>query len=102
MLTDWFPRTVSEVLALVRQTVQSKGLIDVSISYRWWLKVCSRHSELSLRTVVPLSIPRAMATYNNVIQKYFDILEDTLKENSLFNNPTHIFNCDETGLPFNL
>uniref|UniRef100_A0A1X7UP44 DDE-1 domain-containing protein n=1 Tax=Amphimedon queenslandica TaxID=400682 RepID=A0A1X7UP44_AMPQE len=42
-----------------------------------------------------------MATDNSVIQKYFDILEDTLKENSLFNNPTHIFNCDETGLQLN-
>ncbi|XP_019854672.1 PREDICTED: tigger transposable element-derived protein 2-like [Amphimedon queenslandica] len=96
-----FPRTVSEVLALVRQTIQSKGLSDVSISYGWWQKFCSRHSELSLRTAVPLSLSRAMATDNSVIQKYFDILEDTLKENSLFNNPTRIFNCDETGLPLN-
>uniref|UniRef100_A0A1X7UN67 HTH CENPB-type domain-containing protein n=1 Tax=Amphimedon queenslandica TaxID=400682 RepID=A0A1X7UN67_AMPQE len=96
-----FPRTVSEVLALVRQTIQSKDLSDVSISYGWWQKFCSRHSELSLRTAVPLSLSRAMATDNSVIQKYFDILEDTLKENSLFNNPTRIFNCDETGLPLN-
>uniref|UniRef100_A0A1X7SXY1 HTH CENPB-type domain-containing protein n=1 Tax=Amphimedon queenslandica TaxID=400682 RepID=A0A1X7SXY1_AMPQE len=96
-----FPRTVSEVLALVRQTIQSKGLSDISISYGWWQKFCSRHSELSLRTAVPLSLSRAMATDNSVIQKYFDILEDTLKENSLFNNPTRIFNCDETGLPLN-
>uniref|UniRef100_A0A1X7TGB8 HTH CENPB-type domain-containing protein n=1 Tax=Amphimedon queenslandica TaxID=400682 RepID=A0A1X7TGB8_AMPQE len=96
-----FPCTVSEVLALVRQTIQSKGLSDVSISYGWWQKFCSRHSELSLRTAVPLSLSRAMATDNSVIQKYFDILEDTLKENSLFNNPTRIFNCDETGLPLN-
>ncbi|XP_011402525.1 PREDICTED: tigger transposable element-derived protein 2-like [Amphimedon queenslandica] len=96
-----FPRTVSEVLALVRQTIQSKGLSDVSISYGWWQKFCNRHSELSLRTAVPLSLSRAIATDNSVIQKYFDILEDTLKENSLFNNPTRIFNCDETGLPLN-
>ena len=42
-----------------------------------------------------------MATDNNAIQKYFDILEDTFKENSLFNNPTRTFNCNETGLPLN-
>ena len=42
-----------------------------------------------------------MATDYDVLQKYFDILESTLKKNLIFNNPSRIFNCDETGLPLN-
>ena len=29
------------------------------------------------------------------------MLEDTLKENGIFNNPMRIYNCDETGMPLN-
>ena len=29
------------------------------------------------------------------------MLEDTLKENGIFNNPMRIYSCDETGMPLN-
>ena len=96
-----YPRTVSEVLGLVQQIFESKGLKMISVSYEWWQRFCERHPELSLHTAVPLSVPRAMATDYDVLQKYFDILEDTLRKNLLFNHPSRIFNCDETVLQLN-
>ena len=48
---------------------------------------------------MPLTYARAMATDSDVFHCYYDMLEETLKSNGIFDNPTHIFNCDETGLP---
>ena len=48
---------------------------------------------------MPLTYARAMPTDSNVFHRYYDMLEQTLKSNGIFDHPTHIFNCDETGLP---
>ena len=37
-----------------------------------------------------------------MFQQLFDILEECLLQNAIFDKPTVIFNCDETGLPLNL
>ena len=42
-----------------------------------------------------------MATDEGVLGKYFDILEDCLVQNEIFDKAVAIFNCDETGLPLN-
>ena len=40
-----------------------------------------------------------MATDPESLNRYYDMLEDTLKGNGIFNNPLHIYNCYETGMP---
>ena len=35
------------------------------------------------------------------LNRYFDLLEDTLKAQGIFDNPSHIFNCDEKGISLN-
>ena len=45
------------------------------------------------------SPPRAVASNPEVINRYFDLLEQTVLENSLSNKPSQIFNLDETGMP---
>ena len=52
-----------------------------------------------LRHAEPLSYARACANNPEVIGKYFDLLEDTLKANGLRQSPGQIFNCDEVGMP---
>ena len=47
---------------------------------------------------LPLSIARAIVTDRNVINRYFDMLTETLKSNGLFHKPELIYNCDETGM----
>ena len=95
-----YPHTKSQTLALVQQMVESKG-IKTTVSNGWWERFIQRHSQLSLRAAVPLSLARAMATDPKVFQKYFDILEECLLQNSIFDKAGAIFNCDETGLPLN-
>ena len=42
-----------------------------------------------------------MASDRNSIDRYYDLLEETLKTNGIYNDPTRIFNCDEAGVPLN-
>ena len=95
-----YPHTVAQVIALVQLIVDQKG-IKRSVTHGWWQRFCERHKEISLCTAVPLAIARAKATNHETIGRYFDMLEDTLKENGIFNNPMRIYNCDETGMPLN-
>ena len=48
---------------------------------------------------VPLSYRRAIATNPDVLNRYFNMLEETLETNGILDDPFCIFNCDETGLP---
>ena len=95
-----YPHTKKQVLALVQKIVESKG-IATTVSNGWWERFCQRHPKLTLKTAVPLSYSRAVATDPIVLDRYFDMLEETLQGNGIFNRPVHIFNCDETGLPLN-
>ena len=95
-----YPHTKSQLFALVQQMIDNKG-IRATVSNGWWERFVGRNPQLSLRSAVPLSMARAMATDSDVISKYFDILEDCLTQNSILDKPGIIFNCDETGLPLN-
>ena len=95
-----YAHTRKEVLSLVRRIVESKGA-DGVVTENWWKRFCERHPQITLRTVMPLSQARAMANDELVINQYFDLLEHTLVENGIFNDPHCIYNLDETGMPLN-
>ena len=61
-----YPHTKCQLLALVQQIIDAKG-IKATISNGWWERFVSRHPKLSLRTAVPLSLARAMATDEGVL-----------------------------------
>ena len=93
-----YPHTKNQVLALVQQIVDSKG-IDTTVINGWWERYRQRHPRLTLKSAVPLTYARAMATDQDVLNRYFDILESCWQNNSIYDSPGRIFNCDETGLP---
>lgn len=95
-----YPRTKKQVLGLVRGVLASKG-IEASVTNGWWERFCQRNPKMSLRSGVPLSLARASATDPEMLNRYYDTLEHSLRENDLFNKPGIIFNCDETGLALN-
>ena len=74
-----YPHTLAQILALAQQIVDFKGI------EKWLLMVGGknfvRHAELSLRTAVPLSKARSMATDVESMKQYFTILEDALRKN---------------------
>ena len=56
-------------------------------------------AEISLHHAEPLSYTRAVANNPTVIEKYFELLAETIDTNGLTRRPDQIFNCDETGMP---
>ena len=36
------------------------------------------------------------------MKQYFSLLEDTLKQNNLLNNPARMYSVDETGMPLDV
>lgn len=95
-----FPHTKKQTLVIVQQILESKGL-SKDVTNGWWERFVARHPQVCLRSAVPFSVARAMATDPDVLNRYFDVLEDCLYQNDIFNQPGRIFNCDETGLPLN-
>ena len=95
-----YPHTCAQVLAKVQEMVNHKGKTTV-VTRGWWQSFRKRHSELTLKSAIPLSIARAKASDCEVIDKYFCMLKMCLDEYSLLDEPSRIYNCDETGLPLN-
>ena len=93
-----YPHTKSQVLAIVQQIVNGKG-IKSSVTNGWWERFRGRHPNLTLRSAVPLGLARSKATHSTVMAIYFDILEESLKANKIMNKLAVIMNCDESGLP---
>ena len=71
------------MLNIVQEVGDSKG-IKAQVSNGWWEAFLKRHPSLWLRTAVPLSVARAIATDAHMIVCYFDKLEETLEANSIF------------------
>ena len=93
-----YAHTRPQVLSLVQRIVESKDISE-HVSDSWWRRFQERHPILKLRTAMPLSMARGMAMDKQVLDTYFDILESTLVDNGILNNPSCIYNCDETGMP---
>ncbi len=74
-----YPHTKRQVLVLVQQMVDAKG-IDTTISNGWWERFCKRHPKITLRAAVPLSLARAMASDGEVLNKYFEMLEEEAQQ----------------------
>ena len=61
-----YPHTKRQVLELVQQIIDEKG-ITATVSSGWWERFCSRHPKVTLRAAVPFSLARAIAADSEVI-----------------------------------
>lgn len=93
-----YPKTVKDILALVQKILLSRGIYR-EVTYGWWEGFRKRHQELSLRVASTISKARALASNREVMDRYFDLLEETLAENDLRDKPAQVYNLDETGMP---
>ena len=83
-------RTKKEVIDIVSSMLLSRGQKHQSITNGWWAKFNKRHPVLSLRTPATVSVARANASSGESINNYFDILEKTLEDNGLCEQPALI------------
>lgn len=86
-----YPHFKAQVFAIVQRILDSKGH-TTTISNGWWQRFCQRYPDLALKSAVPLSYA---ASDPSILNRYY---EQTLRDNEIYDSPTHIFNCDETGL----
>lgn len=88
-----YPKLVREVRAL-DGAILSKNRGDTvdCVSTGWWERFRNRHPTLSLHQGESLAYKRALATNREVIDKYFDLLEETISKNNLNDRPLCIFN----------
>ena len=81
-----FARTKEQVLCIVRAALAKKRqceVEDVNVITGWWGSFVKRHPKLQLRYGSKLAYRRAIAANPDVINRYFDLLEETLKSNNL-------------------
>ena len=100
-----FPLTMRMVLAfawaIAIRTGKAGRFSENGPSKHWWSKFKGRHPNLTLRKVDNLERCRAEALSVEVINSYFNLLENTLTHNNLLDKPRQVYNCDETFLPLN-
>ena len=85
-----YPKSRKEVLSIVQNTVEKKNC-NITVTNGWWEGFCHRHPNITLRTPAPLSKARVAASDPDVVQRYFDLLEQTMTENDIIDKPCQIF-----------
>ena len=95
-----YSRTKKDILATVQVICKRKGLM-VPVSPGWWDGFQKRHPQLSIHAAEGLGHARSVAFDPVVINRYYDMLESTLKSNDLWDFPGQIFNCDKTRMSLN-
>ena len=79
-----YAKSRKDVLAIAQQIVNSHHPeSQPEVSKGWWDSFKRRHPELTLRHSEALSYARAAANNLEAIQKYFNLLQQTLQENGL-------------------
>ena len=86
---------IAEAYASSKEVLRKQKISD-----RWWRRFCERQNGLLvLRKGDSTSFLRMNAMNKDTLNYYFDLLEETMKENNLVNSPTKVYNVDETGIP---
>ena len=96
-----FPLTRKVLKKLVVDILKSNGRptvvnLESGPTDHWVRNFLERHPTLSLRKPHPLENSRAEVNQSQ-IDHYYELLEHTLKTLGIHNDPTRIYNLDETG-----
>ena len=103
MASHCFPLSVKQARgfawALVKSGERREQFTDAGPSEHWWRGFRKRQKDkITLRIPDTLDRGRGRIANEVVINRHFETLEKTLKENNLFDKPSAIFNVDESGI----
>ena len=90
--------TRKKATTVTQEVVNEKG-IKANITTSWWKSFASRHRKLSLREIECVFRARTIRTNEVALEKYFDLLCQTLFKEGLQECPYQYFHLDETGIP---
>ena len=93
-----YAHTKKQTVALVQRVVDSKGL-NVKVGDGWWKLFMKRHGTLTLHTAEPLAYARAVCSQPEILNHYYDLLEQTLLRHDLADKTNQVFSLDELGMP---
>ena len=82
----------------LKRDTQSRVFGEKGPSLHWWRGFRDRHSELSLRKAEGIDRGRIANADENIIEKYYDVLEETLAKHKLHDRPHLVYNCDESAI----
>ena len=85
----------------LKREVVKRSFGDKGPTLKWWRGFRDGHKELSLRKVEAIDRGRAANAKEDIIQEYFDVLEDTMRKNNLLDKSHLLFNYDESALVLN-
>ncbi|XP_072548597.1 abhydrolase domain containing 10, depalmitoylase a isoform X1 [Salminus brasiliensis] len=95
-----FPLTRVRLLAYANAVRRKRNPDEAvpELGKKWWHCFRKRHARvLSMRTPDTINRGRAAYAKKGTVDKYFDLLESTLEKYGLKDQPSQIYNCDETG-----
>ena len=98
-----YGKTRKQIMGLAESVARDKGRMtgQKRISDGWFRRFMQRQPQLSLRKGDATANVRMDCLTKETMDKYFDLLQDTLVENNLMESPNRIYNVDETGMPLN-
>ena len=96
-----YGKTRKQDKVMVETVAKEKGHLEANqkISDRWWRRFLDRQPKLAVHKGDSTAAARIQATNAETLKDYFQLLQDVLKGNNLFDKPSQIYNMDETGMP---
>ena len=96
-----YAKTKQQLLHIVRQTMKDKKQKDAIVSEGWWVSFKNRNKNVTIRKAEKVSYIRSISSRPEILEKYYDLLHETLVKNEILDKPCQLFNMDETGMPLN-
>ena len=93
-----FPIDRSQVIALAWAIDLTRVFGGQGPSLHWWRGFRHRHPQLGLRKGESIDRGRVANADHQIIDAYFDVLQQTLDTHALHNRPHLIINCDESAI----
>ena len=90
-----YAKSCKDVLALVHRVLDSRG-VDKVLTTGWWQSFRLRHPNMTLRIAAPLSQARSRSTDAEVLDCYFELLEQTRVHSELEGKPYQVVACHWT------
>ena len=94
--------TSHEIRSLVFQYCEKHGTPNPftggQAGRKWFRGFMKRTPELSVRQAEKLNFARGMKMNRTVVNNYIDLLEKTMRDNSVLHKPESVFNADESGV----
>ena len=85
-----YAKTKKKVMVIVKELLTEKGKKEVHISNGWWESFRRRHPSITLRSAEKLSYARFIATDQDVLDNYYDLLQSVMETYKLFDSPAQL------------